>query len=340
MVGGELTGRSDIYALGVVIYEMISGRTPYADAQSATAILAAVLTQTPEPLSNHAPIPPLLDHIVARCLERDAVNRFGDVRELAAALAEVAGYGAHAMETRTTEYPVVPATGFETSLTTEATRIDVRASGSSQPVLDARGPRQRQGDAFAMTQPAPPRFGAPGFTVEATPPQFPADATRAQFPSDAAPSAFGSQHALDTRTLQGAHGGRGSQPTIPTGWPPPVPHAAPVSVSAPLAPQLMPPKPPLAQMAPMAHVAPTAHVAPPMPPMALGYPAPAAQPIGQGHAMAPMAHHGLPVAPAHSGYAAPSYDMAAAANHDALVRRIIWIALFLVAIIVVVLATR
>src|SRR5215831_17637507 len=67
MVGGELTPASDIYTLGVVLYEMIAGRTPFADAQTATAILAAVLTRAPEPLSTYARVPVLLDRIVARC---------------------------------------------------------------------------------------------------------------------------------------------------------------------------------------------------------------------------------------------------------------------------------
>jgi serine/threonine-protein kinase len=93
MIGGELTGRSDIFALGVVIYQMVSGRTPFGDAVSPTAILASVLTQTPELLSRHASVPVLLDQVVARCIERDPDHRFGDVGELARALAEVAAIG-------------------------------------------------------------------------------------------------------------------------------------------------------------------------------------------------------------------------------------------------------
>ncbi|HEX8106865.1 MAG TPA: serine/threonine-protein kinase, partial [Kofleriaceae bacterium] len=138
MVGGELTPASDIYTLGVVIYEMIAGRTPFADCQTATAILAAVLTRAPEPLSTYARVPVLLDRIVARCLERDPQSRFTDVSDLVEALAEVTAGGA-ARQT-----PAAPVNEFaQPVLTTEATRIDVRFNESSQPVLDARGARRR-----------------------------------------------------------------------------------------------------------------------------------------------------------------------------------------------------
>jgi len=129
MVGDTLTGRSDIYAIGVVMYEMISGRTPFAGEPNATAMLAAVLTRTPEALSRHAAVPPRLDQIVSRCLQRDARHRFASITELADALAEVAN-------TADTE-PAGPATApagapspavDRASLDTELLQVDRRAA--------------------------------------------------------------------------------------------------------------------------------------------------------------------------------------------------------------------
>ncbi len=85
MVGGQCTGKTDIYTLGIVLYEMLSGRRPFADAASPTAMLAALLTQTPPPLGVRG-VPSELERIVFKCLEREQHNRYDDVAELAADL--------------------------------------------------------------------------------------------------------------------------------------------------------------------------------------------------------------------------------------------------------------
>jgi serine/threonine-protein kinase len=89
MFGGAVSARSDIYTLGVVIYEMIAGTRPFGDPPSATAMLNAIATTTPAPLSSVSAAPPALDAIVARCLDRDPAQRYSSVDELAAALEDV-----------------------------------------------------------------------------------------------------------------------------------------------------------------------------------------------------------------------------------------------------------
>ena len=82
MVGGQCTGKTDIYTLGIVMYEMICGRRPFADASSPTAMLAALLTQAPPPLGVRG-VPGGLEEILLKCLEREPQHRYDDVTELA-----------------------------------------------------------------------------------------------------------------------------------------------------------------------------------------------------------------------------------------------------------------
>jgi serine/threonine-protein kinase len=88
MVGGEITGASDLYTLGIVMYEMIAGQRPFPEAPSAASVLAAML-KPPPPLASVAIVPAQLDRIVMRCLERDAANRYQTAAELAAELARL-----------------------------------------------------------------------------------------------------------------------------------------------------------------------------------------------------------------------------------------------------------
>jgi len=90
MVGGAVTGASDIYTLGIVMYEMIAGRLPFPAATSASTALAAVLKPAP-PLSAFAIIPVELERIVMRCLERDLDRRYASIDDVAAALDHVLG---------------------------------------------------------------------------------------------------------------------------------------------------------------------------------------------------------------------------------------------------------
>jgi eukaryotic-like serine/threonine-protein kinase len=83
MVGGAVTARSDIYSLGVVMFEMTTGERPFGDPPTPAAMLTAIVTRNVPSLTSLCDAPPALDVIVARCLDRDPQKRFADVPKLA-----------------------------------------------------------------------------------------------------------------------------------------------------------------------------------------------------------------------------------------------------------------
>lgn len=79
--------RSDVWSLGVILFEMLAGIRPF-EAESMTEVCAQVLTAQPPRLSQWRPdLPPGLEQIVLRCLQKDRHKRFATVDALAGALA-------------------------------------------------------------------------------------------------------------------------------------------------------------------------------------------------------------------------------------------------------------
>jgi eukaryotic-like serine/threonine-protein kinase len=83
----DLDGRSDLYSLACVLFEMVAGESPFSGA-TAEAILVQRFTQPPPTLSGvRSTAPPRLDAALARAMARDPADRFGTVTAFAEALA-------------------------------------------------------------------------------------------------------------------------------------------------------------------------------------------------------------------------------------------------------------
>jgi serine/threonine protein kinase len=84
--GQEADHRSDVFSLGVVLYEMLTGLSPFARNTNADSI-SAVLSEDPPPVSrNTQRVTPAIDGVVCRCLEKRPEDRFQSARDVGFAL--------------------------------------------------------------------------------------------------------------------------------------------------------------------------------------------------------------------------------------------------------------
>jgi serine/threonine protein kinase/tetratricopeptide (TPR) repeat protein len=91
--GKPVDQRTDIFALGAIAYEMLSGRRAF-HGESAADTISAILSHVPPPLSSpQRSIPTALDRVVHRCLEKAPGDRFQSVREFSSALETITESG-------------------------------------------------------------------------------------------------------------------------------------------------------------------------------------------------------------------------------------------------------
>ncbi len=92
--GLAVDSRTDIFAFGAVLYEMVSGRRAFRRETSAETMTAILKDDPPELNEPSHPVPPGLERIVRRCLEKQPEQRFQSAKDLAFALDTVSGTSA------------------------------------------------------------------------------------------------------------------------------------------------------------------------------------------------------------------------------------------------------
>jgi serine/threonine protein kinase len=94
--GGEADARSDIFAFGALLYEMLTGTRAFAG-KSQASLIASILKEKPRSLSEISPMtPPALDRLVRKCLEKDPNDRWQSARDLCDELRWISQSGSQA----------------------------------------------------------------------------------------------------------------------------------------------------------------------------------------------------------------------------------------------------
>jgi serine/threonine protein kinase/Tol biopolymer transport system component len=91
--GKEADARTDIFAFGVVVYEMATGKKAF-EGKSQASVISAIMSSDPQPMSSLQPMtPPALDRVVKRCLAKEPDDRWQTARDLEAELKWIAEGG-------------------------------------------------------------------------------------------------------------------------------------------------------------------------------------------------------------------------------------------------------
>ncbi|MBV9413082.1 MAG: protein kinase, partial [Acidimicrobiia bacterium] len=215
-MGEELSPATDIYAVGTVLYELLSGTLPFPEDSNPVAMLYRHVHEEPKPLLEIAPhVPPRLAEVTQQSLARSPGERYGDAERMAVALAEAAS--------QTWGPGWLPASGMAVSTSGPVLSAATGQTSAvpAETLLPPRGPRETpvaQGVASPELVPVSallpdlPRLSPP---LPATPPPSAPPETRAG-PSMPSPAATPPST------------GWGSPPgSPPPGGPPPMAPAAP-----------------------------------------------------------------------------------------------------------------
>lgn len=140
-MAADIGPAADVYASGVMLYELLSGRLPFPDTGNAMSMLFQRVNEDPEPIWNHAThVPDIVAEATMKALARDPNARWGTPEEFGVAIGEAAAtsWGVDWLDTS----GLVVRGSDRLSLAARTTRTDLEASGS---LLDVTEPPVQSG---------------------------------------------------------------------------------------------------------------------------------------------------------------------------------------------------
>jgi serine/threonine-protein kinase len=158
----EVDARADVWALGVVLYELLARHAPFLG-ESMTELCARILQEPPAPLRLTRPdVAPELENVILRALQKDRSHRFANVGDLAVALGPFAPPHAHASIER-----IVRLVGGAAPASYAATALGAAPHGQITPLV-SQVPVAPVAPAGFQTPPPYPAPAPPGYSTQAS----------------------------------------------------------------------------------------------------------------------------------------------------------------------------
>jgi serine/threonine-protein kinase len=152
VAGKRAEPRSDLFSVGVILYEMVTGKPPF-NGEDVTSVMFQILNFVPPPPSSVNPeVPEMLDFIVAKAIAKAPADRYGSTRELASDLRDCQ---------RRLQAAEVPVTGAALTATTTSKRAIASFSPEAADLLAQTAPGTRRDDreTVDIVQSQPPALG-------------------------------------------------------------------------------------------------------------------------------------------------------------------------------------